>query len=247
MADKSQLNHPRVEVLSDGTRAVLRFDVHQRLQHGVMALSFILLVLTGWPLTTHGVGASQGLVDLFGGLENVSLGHRVAAVGLIVAAVYHLLYLITQIARRKMTFSMLPTPKDLRDMLGNINYFFGLRRERPKFPRFTYFEKFDYWAVFWGVFIMVGSGFVRWFPDATMKFAPTWLYDVAYYAHADEALLAGLAIFIWHFYNVHLRPGIFPMSWVFLNGRLTLEEFEHEHGEEYEKMFGTKGSGRKED
>ncbi|GMV42160.1 MAG: hypothetical protein AMXMBFR64_38760 [Myxococcales bacterium] len=232
---------PVVETLKDGTKVVMRFDPHQRLQHGLMALSFILLVVTGWPLSTHGVGASMTLVDLMGGMEKVSYVHRVAAVGLILAAVYHLFYLGVLLTQRRLPLSMVPTPEDGRQLVQNFSFFFGIRKEKPKFARYSYFEKFDYWAVFWGVVIMVGSGLVRWFPNISMQLAPEWLYDVAFYAHADEAVLASLAIFIWHFYNVHLRPGIFPMSWVFLNGRLTLEELRHEHRAEYDALVRREG------
>ena len=212
---------------------IQRFDIHQRLQHGLMASSFTVLVLTGWPLSAHGYPASQFLTNLFGGMEGCSLTHRIAAVVLIVASVYHLIYLTVLAKRRTLPLSMLPTPGDIRDVAQNLLFFVGLRKERPEFPRFTYFEKFDYWAVFWGVVIMVGSGLIRWFPVATMKVLPPWAYQVAYFAHADEALLAGLAIFVWHFYNVHLRPQVFPMSWVFITGRISREELEDDHGKEY--------------
>ncbi|MCA9558539.1 MAG: hypothetical protein KC583_08255, partial [Myxococcales bacterium] len=232
----SDVRNP-AEAEVDPTAEVQRFDLHQRLQHGLMAMSFTLLVLTGWPLTTHGVGASRGLVSLFGGLEATSLLHRIAAVGMIVSALYHLMYLLSKAVRGGLRFSMLPTPKDMVDAAGNLMYFVGLKKERPRFPRFTYFEKFDYWAVFWGVMIMAGSGFLRWFPDLATAYLPAWAYEIALHAHADEALLAALAIFLWHFYNVHLRPAVFPMSRVFITGKMTMAELEEEHGAEYDEML----------
>ncbi|MCB9525296.1 MAG: cytochrome b/b6 domain-containing protein [Myxococcales bacterium] len=215
---------------------VQRFDLHQRIQHGLMASSFTLLVLTGWPLTTHGVGASHKLVEFFGGLAGTALLHRIAAVAMIISAVYHAIWLVMKLAQGRLPFSMLPTLKDAKDVLHNFSYFLGLRKDRPRFPRYSYFEKFDYWAVFWGVTIMAGSGFIRWFPDVITSFTPAWVYEIALHAHADEGLLAALAIFVWHFYNVHLRPSIFPMSWVFITGRMTLEELEIEHGAEYDDL-----------
>ncbi|MCA9665147.1 MAG: hypothetical protein KC503_06150 [Myxococcales bacterium] len=215
---------------------VQRFDIHQRIQHGSLAISVILLVLSGWPLSTQGVGASKVLVDLFGGLESCGSIHRGAALLLIFGSVYHLFYLIGLGTRRKLRLTMLPTPADVRDLVQNISYMLGMSKDRPRFPRYTYFEKFDYWAVFWGVVIMVGSGLVRWFPVKATAVLPTWAYEIAHYAHADEALLATLAIFIWHFYNVHLRPAVFPMSKVFLHGRLTIDELAHEHRAEYDEL-----------
>lgn len=226
----AEVSEGRVE--KGGT--VLRFDVWQRIAHGVMALSFTTLVLTGWPLSAAGIGASQSLVRAFGGLETVGWLHRVAAIGLIAACVIHLVYLIILVARGKLRLSMLPKPKDIFDLFANLAWFVGLREERPKYDRFSYFEKFDYWAVFWGCVIMIGSGAVRWFPDFVLQYSPTWVYEIAFLAHTDEALLAALAIFVWHFYNVHLRPAVFPMSWVFLTGRMTLEEHAEEHGAEFD-------------
>jgi len=223
---------------------IVRFDIHQRLQHGLMATSFILLVLTGWPLSSHGIGASHVLVSLFGGMTGCGIVHRVAAGGLILASLYHLVHLGAMLKRRKLTLAMLPGRKDLRDVIDNFRYFFGLRSERPRFPKYSYFEKFDYWAVFWGVAIMVGSGLIRWFPDVSTKILPAWAYEIAYFAHADEALLAALAIFVWHFYNVHLRPGVFPMSKVFITGRLTLEQLEEEHGAQYDQLMAERAAAR---
>lgn len=222
---------------SQQEETVLRFDIHQRAQHGLMIVSFILLVLTGWPLHNEGVGASASIVSLFGGLQSCGLVHRVAAVIMAGIAVYHLAYLLLLLKRGSLRLSMLPTPKDARDVVDNLLYFVGLRPKRPRFPRFSYFEKFDYWAVFWGIAIMVGSGFIRWFPAQTTELFPVWVYEIAYFAHADEALLAALAIFIWHFYNVHLRPAVFPMSRLFITGRMTLKDLEEEHGAEYDALM----------
>lgn len=237
-AKLEQVPLPALAAVSGGrvepAGTVLRFDVWQRIAHGVMALSFTTLVLTGWPLSAAGIGASQSLVRAFGGLEQVAWLHRVAALGLVLACVLHLAYLLALVAKGKLRFSMLPKPKDIKDLVANLAWFVGLRKQRPAYDRFSYFEKFDYWAVFWGCVIMIGSGAVRWFPDTVLKMAPTWVYEVAFLAHTDEALLAALAIFVWHFYNVHLRPAVFPMSWVFLTGRMTLEEHAEEHGAEFD-------------
>ncbi len=217
----------------DGT--VLRFDGQQRAAHGLMALSFSTLVLTGWPLSTRGIGASHSLVALFGGLQQLGWLHRAAAIGLIVAALLHVTYLVQKLLQKKLQPTMLPAPRDVMHLAQNLAWFLGFAKERPRYGRYTYFEKFDYWAVFWGCVIMVGSGAVRWFPSTIMKYAPTWVYEIAWFAHTDEALLAALAIFVWHFYNVHLRPSIFPMSWVFLTGRMSLHDYAEEHADEHDK------------
>ena len=217
---------------------VPRFDLHARIQHWGMMTSFTTLVITGWPLKAASVGSSTTLVAFFGGPGMLSLIHRGAGVLLIGVSLYHLAYVIHGIRKRKMTLSMLPGPKDAKDFVANILYFMSLRKERPRFGRFTYYEKFDYWAVFWGMLIMGGSGLLLWFPVASSVVLPGQFLELAHIAHSDEALLAALAIFLWHFYNVHLRPAIFPMSWVWLTGRISAEAMYEEHRTEYEAKFG---------
>jgi cytochrome b subunit of formate dehydrogenase len=140
---------------------------------------------------------------------------------------------------------MLPGPKDAFDMRDNILFMMGLKKERPKFDRYMYLEKFDYWAVFWGIVMMVGSGFVFWFPAQFARFLPHWVITSAQIIHGEEATLAILFLFVVHFYNVHLKPGIFPMSWVWLTGRITVEQQKDEHPLEYERTKGSPGPGKK--
>ncbi|TNF28490.1 MAG: hypothetical protein EP329_17835, partial [Deltaproteobacteria bacterium] len=217
---------------------VQRFDIHQRIQHWGMMLSFTTLVVTGWPLKSAAVGQSSTFMDALGGAAAVGIIHRIAGGILIAVAVYHLIYLIVGIKRKTLKLSMIPGIKDARDLIGNIAFLLGLRKDRPKFGKFTYFEKFDYWAVFWGMLIMGLSGVMLWFPVAASGILPGEALELGRIAHSDEALLAALAIFLWHFYNVHLRPTIFPMSWVWLTGRISVETLYHEHREEYVRRFG---------
>ncbi|HEY7514149.1 MAG TPA: hypothetical protein VIC87_06705, partial [Vicinamibacteria bacterium] len=132
--------------------------------------------------------------------------------------------------------SMLPLPKDAIDMKDNILFMLGVKKERPKFERYMYLEKFDYWAVFWGIVMMVGTGFVFWFPAFFAAWAPSWLITAALIIHGEEATLAILFLFVVHFYNVHLKPSIFPMNWAWLNGRISVEALKHEHPLEYERL-----------
>jgi cytochrome b subunit of formate dehydrogenase len=218
---------------------VQRLDVHARLQHGIMIVSFVTLAFTGWPLKSAAVGVSSRLVQLLGGQSTLALAHRVAGAVLLGVSVYHLVYLAVRWRRGDLGTSLIPAWKDVRDLIGNLLYFIGVRRERPKFGKFTYYEKFDYWAVFWGVAIMGGTGLVLWFPELTARLLPGDFILLAFIAHSDEALLAALAIFLWHFYNVHLRPSVFPMSWVWLTGRITGEALYDEHRLEYEESYGS--------
>jgi cytochrome b subunit of formate dehydrogenase len=221
-----------------GDQQVARFDIHMRLQHWGMMLSFVVLVVTGWPLKAASVGAAGTLARSLGGASLLAVVHRTAGVLLIAVSIYHLAYLLHLWRRNKLSLSMLPSPTDVTDLFDNLLYFFGMRSERPRFGRWTYFEKFDYWAVFWGMVIMGGSGLLLWFPEAASHFVPGEVIAIAHIAHSDEALLALAAIFLWHFYNVHLRPTVFPMSWAWLTGTISAEELYEDHHAEYVRMFG---------
>ncbi len=217
-------------------RTVVRFDRHQLIQHWLLIVSVLALVATGWPLHGAGIGASRGLVSLFGGVAGAALVHRIAGITMGVSALYHLVYLTVLAVRRQPFLSMLPSPKDLRDLWDNVSYFFDRRSERPRFARYMYAEKFDYWAVFWGVAIMFGTGLVRWFPVWFATFLPASIIEACQIAHGDEATLAALALFVWHLYNVHLRPSVFPMSWVWIDGRIDVHTLKDEHGAEYDEL-----------
>ena len=217
-------------------RTVKRFDIHQLIQHWVMITACIILVATGWPLRGAHIGASRPLLGVFGGVAGGALWHRIGAVLMTISALYHLIYLTVLAVKKQDFLSMLPGPKDLRDLWGNVRYFFGMTEERPKFSRFMYAEKFDYWAVFWGIFIMFGSGLVRWFPVWFAKWMPASIIEACQIAHGDEATLAALALFVWHLYNVHLRPSVFPMSWVWIDGKMDVHTLKEEHGAEYEDL-----------
>jgi cytochrome b subunit of formate dehydrogenase len=230
-------------------KTIVRFDLHQRAQHWLMLSGVILLAITGWPLRGAGVGevqfadrieTSRRFLALFGGPHGAGLVHRFAAVLIIVSGVYHLVYLTFLAKKRLLPLSMVPTLKDAFDIRDNLLHMLGLKKERPRFDRYNYLEKFDYWAVFWGVVMMVGSGFVFWYPVFFAKFLPTFVLTSAQIIHGEEATLAAIFLFVVHFYNAHLKPSIFPMNWAWLNGQTTLEYMKDEHPAEFEREFGEK-------
>ena len=227
-----------------GHETVVRFSKHQLVQHWALIVSVLTLVVSGWPLRAAQVGPSVEMTTALGGLAGQQWIHRVAGALMIAAAVYHLAWLTTMIFKRRLVLSMLPAPRDLRDMLQNFAFFLG-KAERPRFDTFSYAEKFDYWAVFWGVAIMAGTGFVRWFPVWFGKWMPAGLIQACQIAHGEEATLAALALFVWHLYNVHLRPSIFPMSWIWVDGRITVEALQEEHADEWTRMQEEKAAAEK--
>jgi formate dehydrogenase gamma subunit len=227
------------EVFGEGDRFE-RFSLNERLQHIVLFSSFIVLVFTGFPLKYPEVDFLDPLFYLTGGVRGARIIHRTAAVIMGLDFLYHNLYIFSLLYRRRIGLKeillMVPQPKDVKDLVQNFRYFMGLSKERPRFGKFSYLEKFDYWAVYWGIFIMGGSGLVLWFPEFWTQFTPIDIVRIAYIAHSDEALLAFLAITCWHLYNVHLSPRHFPMNKVWYRGWLTREEMIEEHPLEYERM-----------
>ncbi|MBI2163415.1 MAG: cytochrome b/b6 domain-containing protein [candidate division NC10 bacterium] len=220
-----------------------RFSMNIRVQHIVLMVSCLLLIITGLPLKFHEARISQIFFDLVGGVQMSTLIHRIGAVGLIAVGAYHLFYLVAFREGRRNFLRLLPTPKDVRDFFQMLRYFLGRTEEKPRFGRFSYVEKFDYWAVYWGMVIMIGSGLILWFLETSLRFLPKFAADIAREAHSDEGLLATLAIIIWHFYNVHLNPEYFPMNWTFWTGTISEEAMHRHHPQEYEELVGARALG----
>jgi cytochrome b subunit of formate dehydrogenase len=214
-----------------------RFSLTFRAQHLVLVVSCLILIFTGLPLKWPNSAWANVYFRLTGGVAVSGAIHRVGAVGLIGVGLFHLFYITCLAEGRKNLRELLPRLKDVRDVLTNVGYFLGRRREGARFGRFSYIEKFDYWAVYWGMVVMITSGLMMWGEEIAMRLFPKFALDMAHEAHSDEALLATLAIIVWHFYNVHLNPHKFPMSWTWWHGKLTKEEMLREHPLEYEEIM----------
>jgi cytochrome b subunit of formate dehydrogenase len=140
--------------------------------------------------------------------------------------------------------AILPSlPRDLKDGLGDFLFLVGLRKSRPPAGKYDWIEKFEYFAVVWGTIVMVVSGLALWFADAILRVAPLWVIDVAKVVHRYEAILAILSVVVWHMYTVHFRPGVFPMSRVWLDGRISRSQMIHHHPLEYERLTGRTAGG----
>lgn len=220
---------------------ISRFGPVERTTHALVMVSFFGLVITGVPLRFAAAPWAGPLMRLLGGAQAAAALHRVCAV---ITFGYFGLHIVTVIrnlirADDKLSIfwgprSMTPQPKDVRDVIAQFKWFLGLG-PRPRFDRFSYMEKFDYLAVFWGVAIIGGSGLLLWFPTFFSRFLPGWIFNVATIVHGDEALLALGFIFTIHFFNVHLRPEKFPIDLVIFTGRARAEYFAEEHPLEYER------------
>ena len=215
--------------------SVERLSLHIRVQHGILFSSCILLIITGLPIKFHEAAVSAFLIDIMGGPGVTRILHRIGAVALTFIGFYHLWYCMAFEEGRQTFGLLMPKIQDAKDAFQQILYFVGLKKDRPLFGRFSYIEKFDYWAVYWGMVVMITSGCILWFKDQTINAFGKFAFDIGREAHSDEALLATLAIVIWHFYNVHFNPHKFPGSLTWLNGKISLHEFKEEHPLEYEE------------
>jgi cytochrome b subunit of formate dehydrogenase len=220
-----------------------RFTPLNRALHALMIVSFISLALTGMTLKFSYTTWAAALSRFLGGYESAGNIHRAAAVLMFGIFILHIGDLF-RLKRghfgsfKKMLSgpdTMLPTRKDLQDFGGSMKWFLGLG-PRPRYGRWTYWEKFDYFAVFWGIFVIGSTGLMLWFAEFFTRFIPGQFINVATIIHSDEALLATGFIFTVHFFNTHLRPEKFPMDTVVFTGYMPLEEFKHDKPEEYEEL-----------
>lgn len=223
---------------------IQRFSLLNRVLHVLMIISFITLALTGMSLKFSYTGWAVILSKFFGGFESAGFLHRFAAVIMIGVFFTHL-FDVARIKRKEFGSwkkiltsdnSMLFNKKDLLDFIGSLKWFLG-KGNRPEYGRWTYWEKFDYFAVFWGIFIIGSTGLTLWFPEFFTHFVPGWFVNVATIIHSDEALLATGFIFTVHFFNTHLRPEKFPMDIVIFSGSIPLEEFKLDRPDEYKKLI----------
>lgn len=220
-----------------------RFTLNQRIQHITLMLSFSLLVLTGFPVRYPDSAVSGFIINVLGGYTARGVLHRVCAVILIGLAVYHVFY--TMLARRGRSelHALLPRRKDFADLFHMLKYCFTFAPTGPRFDRYNYVEKFEYFAVGWGSALMILTGFVLWFAEQALRILPMWAVDIARVAHSYEALLAFLTILIWHFYHAHLKPGRFPMDRSWLTGKVSEAEMMHNHPLEHERLMAERGGG----
>ncbi len=219
-----------------------RFPVVWRWIHGLFAIATMTLILTGTTLLFSHTGWAKAVVIFLGGPALEGIIHRTAAVIWLGIFLTHLTIAISNIWRKRDTFrwfgetSMLPNWKDWDDLKSMFKWFLG-RAPRPQFSHWTYWQKFDYWAPFWGAGVIGISGIMLFAPEKTALILPGWMFNIATLIHAEEALLAAIFLNSVHFFNVHFRPERFPMSTTIFTGVIPIEEFKHDHHVEYERLI----------
>jgi cytochrome b subunit of formate dehydrogenase len=227
-------------------RQFVRFNRLNRTLHAFMIVSFLGLALTGLTLKFSYTAWAVTMSHLLGGFETAGYIHRTAAVVMFGVFLTHVVDLCR---RKKHTYgswrallfgpdTMLPTRKDWREFVATLKWFVG-QGPRPQYGRWTYWEKFDYFAVFWGIAIIGSTGLTLWFPVFFTRFLPGWTINVATIIHSDEALLATGFIFTVHFFNTHLRPEKFPMDLGIFTGRMHLAELKRDKPLEYAALVAS--------
>ncbi|MBI5408082.1 MAG: hypothetical protein HZA14_01800 [Nitrospirae bacterium] len=247
--------------IKDGKKYFFRFTLNQRIQHFILAVGVVILVLTGMPLKFSSASWAPYLYALFGGIKVAPIIHKTAGAILMILFFFHIVYLIYVIRKfyiapikkkegKLSTVRVLkvladqpltPNLKDAKDIAGLMKYLLYMTNKRPEGDNFTWKEKFDYWAPFWGMVIIGFSGLIMWNKELATHILPGWVLNFSLIAHSDEALLAALFLFIWHWYNVHFSISVFPMGTVFLTGYLSEELMAEEHYEYYVKVMKKAG------
>ena len=217
---------------------VERFTVSERAVHLLLFSSLIILSITGLTLKYHESWFAQSIMRLEGGVLFRGKIHRIAAVVLIATFAYHLLSIMFTRHGRDFFEHMIFRKKDLIDGADLIRYNLGLRKEKPRFDRFSSIEKLQYWVAGLAVVFLGLSGFMLWFETLFMMVFPKWVIDLNHIVHSFEATVGFLVLVVWHLYNVHLNPQAFPMNRAWLTGKISKEEMRRDHPLQYEKLFG---------
>jgi len=220
-----------------------RFNRRQRFTHLMVIVTFLLLALTGMTLKFAHMEWAAWVANLLGGVKNAGNIHRLAAILTFAYFAFHLNNLVIQKAKEGKKFkdfvfgknSLMFNLNDIKELKESFKWFIG-KGPRPEYGRWTYWEKFDYMAVFWGVAVIGFSGLILWFPEFFTLIFPGWVINVAQIIHSDEALLATGFIFTIHFFNTHLRPETFPMDTVIFTGHVPLEEYKKDRPREYQEL-----------
>ncbi|MDH5181057.1 MAG: hypothetical protein OEZ39_10660 [Gammaproteobacteria bacterium] len=243
-------------VVSNPIGDLPRYSIHIRIQHMLTFVTFLMLAFTGLPIAFFGHYWAEPLNSVLGGVDVTRIIHRTLAAAMIFAMVYHIITIIlgTAIKLKNKTFelkrSIIPTLKDARDFKHDLLYFAGKLDQRPEMDKFMYKQKLHYFAAAFGNFVMVISGSSFLFPEFWASILPasiaSYFQEMMRLSHPHEALLALLVIAFWHWYNVHLAPGRFPMQWTFLTGKITREHQIEEHFLEYLRCLVEIPSERKE-
>jgi formate dehydrogenase gamma subunit len=221
--------------------AIVRFSPWRRAEHFAIMLVFVLLCVTGLPQKFFEQGWARWTIDMVGGVERARWLHRASGVVFAALTILHLAGAAWLVATRRARLSLVPDRKDFADAVMSVKYYLGLVQTHPRFDRYDYRQKFEYWGMLLGSLVVIGTGIVLLWPATFAQYLPGQLIPVSKVAHSNEGLMAFLVIITWHIYNAHLSPDVFPFDGSIFTGRISEERMRHEHPLEYERIAAARG------
>ncbi len=220
--------------------AIQRLSRNQRIQHLILLISMIVLSVTGLVLKFHSNSFSVWLIKIEGGIWVRGLIHRIFAIALILLTIYHILWVTFTNEGHSELMAFAPGWKDLRDFFRKLSYNLGISKTLPEFDKYDYLQKFQYWGVALGVILMIFTGTILWFVNQSMAILPKWIIDATILVHGWDGVMIFIVLFVFHLYNVHLNPTVFPMNRTWIDGKISVDRLKEEHSLEYNRLLSEK-------
>jgi formate dehydrogenase subunit gamma len=231
------------QAVKEQAQHLVRFSAKQRVEHMVTMIDFVGLVATGLPQKFYTAKWAQGLIATMGGIDSVRWLHRFFGVVLIISVVLHFIGALQAVLSRKVGFSMAVNKRDFTDAVQTLRYYLGIADHPAAFDRYDYKQKWEYWSLMIGNVIMILSGLTLMYPTVVARIGPGEIIPAAKVAHSNEGLMAFLVITIWHVFNAHLHPDVFPFDASIFTGKISRERMEHEHPLELARLEGREPTG----
>jgi cytochrome b subunit of formate dehydrogenase len=220
-------------------RYVIRFTLKQRIEHASVMTLFIVLALTGLPQKFFEASWARGIINALGGIEQVRWVHRAAGIAFTLFTAAHLGIISALVVTGRAALSLVPTRQDFLDAIQQLRYYLGMTDQPARFDKFDYKQKFEYWGLVLGAVIVISTGLVLLFPVLATTYLPGEIVPASKLAHGNEGLMAFLVVIVWHIYNAHLNPDVFPFDTTIFSGKISMERLHHEHELEYERLKET--------